>query len=120
MPIRFSIAGLMAGVLFVAVSIASLREATELWARTMFTLAIAACGVALLGLLFRRGISRAGWTGFFVFGAGYLTLGFAPGCDTHIMPRLVTTALIDDRYMKLDYSPSQVGERVWAADRIGE
>jgi hypothetical protein len=70
----------MVFVFFVVVAFASLQEATVLWAKAMFTLAIAVFGVALLGLLFRRRIERATWSGYFFFGAGYLTLYFGPGC----------------------------------------
>lgn len=118
--LRLSIAGLMAVVLLVAVVLASLQEATDLWAKAMFTVAIASSGVALLGMLFRRGIERATWSGRFISGAGYLTLCFGPGCDTQIMPRLLSTALIDDHYLTMEYSPTQVGERVWASKADGE
>jgi hypothetical protein len=117
---RLSIAGLMTVVLFVAVVLASLEEATELWAKAMFTVAIAASGVALLGMLFRRGIERATWSGRFILGAGYLALCFGSGCDTQIMPRLLSTALIDGRYFTMEYSPTLVGERVWVSKKDGD
>jgi hypothetical protein len=120
MPFRISIAGLLVLILFVAVVFASLHEATDPWAKAMLTLAIAAFGVALLGLLFRRGVQRATWTGFFVFGAGYLALCCGPWCDTHIMPRLLTTTPIDDDYLRMDYAPKRIGERVWASSGPGD
>src|SRR5262249_39008411 len=107
-PLRISVAGLMIVILLVAVALASLHEPTDLGARAMLSLAVAAGGVALLGTLSRRGVRRATWAGFFVFGAGYLTLCFAPGLESHVMPRLSTTALIDDRYRAMDYSPRRV------------
>jgi hypothetical protein len=111
MRFRISIAGLLVLILFLAVVFASLREATDLWAKAMLSLAIAVYGVALLGMLFRR----ATGTGAFVLGAGYLALCVGPWCHTEIMPRLLTTAVIDDLYLKMDYTPRWVGERVWAA-----
>jgi hypothetical protein len=120
MPFRISIAGLLGLIFFIAVAFASLHEATDPWAKAMLSLAIAAFGVALLGLLFRRGVHRATWTGFFVFGAGYLTLCCGPWCDTHIMPRLVTTIPIDDDYLRMDYAPRRIGEKVWASSGPGD
>src|SRR5689334_4387934 len=120
---RFSVAALMAFVLFVAVALASLREPRPVWAAAMFSTAVAACGVALLGTVVRRGARRAAWAGSFVFGAGYLTLCFGPGLDTRVMPRLLTTALIDDYYLGMVYAPGRVGEVVWvqrAVDQIHE
>jgi uncharacterized integral membrane protein len=120
MRFRISIAGLLFLILFLAVAFASLHEATDAWAKAMFTLAIALYGVVLLGLLFRRGVERATWTGSFLFGAGYLGLCYGPGCHTLVMPRLLTTALIDDRYQDMDYSPKQVDEKVWAETESGQ
>jgi hypothetical protein len=120
---RFSILGLMAVVLLAAVALASLREPTEAWAQAMFSLAVLASGVALLGLLLRRGVRRATSLGFLVFGTGYLTLCFGPGLDSQVSPRLLTSALIDAVYSKMEYAPGQVGERVWVqwrTDQISE
>jgi hypothetical protein len=113
---RVSIAGLMAFVLFAALAFASLHEATDQWARGMFTLAVAACGVALLGTLFRRGAARAPWAGFLIFGAGYLTLTTGPWLGDLIGPRLLTTDLFDDLYRRLAYAPRATGEFVLAQD----
>jgi hypothetical protein len=113
MKLRISLSALMAFILIVALVLASLRSPTDLLAKVVFTLAIAAFGVALLGMLLSRGALRATWVGLFVFGAGYLALCFGPFCDTHINPRLVTTAVIEDRYRRSEYIPKRVGEKVW-------
>lgn len=118
---RVSIRGLMTFVVLLAVLFASLREPTDLWASSMFTVAVGVSGVALLGTIFARGERRATWAGVLVFGTGYLLICFGPGFDTHIMPRLLTTALADDHYARMSYSPTRDGETVWVerqADQI--
>jgi hypothetical protein len=109
----------MAFIVFLGVTLAALRSETEFWARAMLTLAIASAGVALLGCLHTRGLEKAAWTGYLVFGTGYLVLCVGPWCDEHIMPHLVTTPPIDKRYSRMRYSPANGGELVWASDAFG-
>jgi hypothetical protein len=109
---RISVAGLMAFITFLGVAFASLHEATDGWSRGMFTAALAAYGLALLGLLFRRGIARAAWAGFFVSGAGSLAIFHGPWAEDHVMPHLLTTAAFDELYSQGEYTPA-VGEPVW-------
>lgn len=116
---RGSIAGLMAMVAFSGVGFAALHASTGWWAKAMLSLSIATYSVALLGGLFARRPGRTGWAGFFVFGAGYLALCLGPWSEDRIMPRLLTTAIIDDHYQQMDHVPRYVGERVWVEDRPG-
>jgi hypothetical protein len=116
---RFSIAGFMALIALFGVTFAALTAVTEFTAGAMMTLALAASGYALLGRLTARGIDKVAWTGYLVFGTGYLVMCVAPTCDEHVMPHLVTTLLIDEQYSKMEYAPRQAGERVWTADRSG-
>jgi hypothetical protein len=94
-PFRVSIAGLMAVVLLVAVGVAALRSASDLWAGALFTLALGVLAIAALGAVSLRGRQRASWAGFAALGWGYLLLAFGPWCDTAIRPRLLTTKLLD-------------------------
>lgn len=110
---RISIAGLMTLILLCGVAFAGLRGESESWTRGMLTLALAVFGVAFLGLLFGRGPVRVACGGYFAFGAGYLVLCIGPWSDVHIMPHLLTTTWIDDRYFGLEYSPRRAGEMVW-------
>ncbi len=116
---RISIAGLMVFVVFLGITFAALRTDTESWSRVMLSLAIASNGVALIGRLSTRSPNELAWTGYLIFGAGYLVLCIGPWCDEHIMPHLVTTPLIDDHYTKLQYTPTHAGERVWTTDGPG-
>ena len=61
---RISIRTLMALVLVSAIGLAALRNASELWAGMMLRLALAAVGVAILGVALMRGRERAWWLGF--------------------------------------------------------
>jgi hypothetical protein len=55
---RMSIEGLMALVLFAAFGLAAIRNASELWAETTFTIAFAAMLLATLGNLASKGETR--------------------------------------------------------------
>lgn len=90
---RVSIAGLMAAVLFVAVGVAALREASEVWLGTLFGLTCAAVGFAILRATYRDGARRASWAGFALFGGGYLLIAFAPGPEAR--PGLATTQALN-------------------------
>jgi hypothetical protein len=79
----------------------------------MLTLALAASGVALLGRLSTRGKAKVTWTGYLVFGTGYLSICVGPWCDEHVMPNLLTTTFIEERYAKIEYAPRYAGEHVW-------
>jgi hypothetical protein len=73
---RISIRTTMAFVLVVAVGLAALRNANDLWAGSMLLAAMAATGAAILGAILSRGRERAWWLGFALFGGGYLAAAF--------------------------------------------
>ncbi len=110
---RISIAGLMALIALLGVTFSALHAVTEFSSSAMLTLALAASGVALLGWLCTRGTDKATWTGYLVFGTGYLAMCVGPWFDEHLMPNLVTTQFIDEQYSKLEFTPTHGGERVW-------
>ena len=74
---RISVAGLI-GV--IAVGLAALRSATDLWLRIMMTLTVAALAVGLLGAIVRPR-PRGAWVGFAVFGWGSYVAAFVPILD---------------------------------------
>lgn len=76
--LRFSLAQLMAIVLYLGLGFAALRNADGLWASATFTLSIVAISTALLGALIRRGRARPAWIGFAVFGWTYLLISTLP------------------------------------------
>ena len=75
---RFSLAQLMAVVLYLGLGFAALRNADRLWASATFTLSIVAISTALLGALIRRGRARPAWIGFALFGWTYLLVSTLP------------------------------------------
>jgi hypothetical protein len=85
--IRFTIASLLIAVLFLAVGFAALREASELWSSSIFTLTLGALLISILLAIHRASTARAFWVGFALFGSGYLGLSLVPSIET----RLITT-----------------------------
>jgi hypothetical protein len=72
--IRFTIGGLMAVVLVLAIGFAALLNPNATWAGVSWFLAYSALGLAILGAVLGRGAERAWWLGFAVFEGGYLML----------------------------------------------
>lgn len=99
-PPRFSIAGLMGVVVAAAVGVAALRFANEWWAGALWLATLAGLGLAILGVVYRRGAKRAGWLGAAVFGGGYLALALAPWAATTTAPSLPTTMLLTTLYSR--------------------
>jgi hypothetical protein len=97
--IRVSIAGLMAVVVFVAVGVAALRQASEIWAGILFALTLVMIGFAMLRAAYRTGPARASWAGFALFGSGYLAVVFLPGSESR--PPLGTTLALGWLHGKL-------------------
>ena len=90
--IRFSIAGLMGAVLFVAIGFAALRSASEAWSGALFLATRGVIGLALVGAICRRGPQRAWWLGFAVFGWIYMGSSFEP---FYYWPKIPTQTLLE-------------------------
>ena len=75
---RFSLAQLMAMVLYLGLGFAALRNADRFWASATSTLGIVAISTALVGALVRRGRARPAWIGFAAFGWIYLLISTLP------------------------------------------
>jgi hypothetical protein len=89
--IRFTIGGLLAAVLFAAVPIAALREATALWDSGVFTVTAGLLLGSVLLAVHRTGRRRAFWVGFGLFGWAYLLAGLKPPVGSRL---LTTKALV--------------------------
>ena len=76
--LRFTLAQLMAIVLFIAFGFAALRNADSFWARATYTLVLLMISAASLGALARKGRARMPWAGFAVFGWTRLLVGALP------------------------------------------
>jgi hypothetical protein len=98
---RFSIAGLMGLVVVVAVGVAALRFANELWAGVLLLTALGVLGAAVLAFHERTGSRRAWWRGFALFGWGYVALAMGPWASEAVAPHLPTTAGLVALYARL-------------------
>jgi hypothetical protein len=101
--IRFSIASLLGLVLFVAIAVAALREANDLWDSGLFTLAASLLLASVLLAVHRTDQKRAFWLGFALAGWTYLDASLV----TPVESRLLTTKL-------LSYLDSKMADRVVA------
>ncbi|MGP0068726.1 MAG: hypothetical protein ACLQGP_34635 [Isosphaeraceae bacterium] len=110
---RRSIRTLMGFVVLIAIGLAALRNANELWAGLMMLLALAAVGVAILGAALLGGRERAWWLGFAVFAGGYLAVSVGPWVGDAFRQQLITTHWIGDLRHRL--IASQVG--AWTAEK---
>src|SRR5215831_4719880 len=79
---RTSIAGLMALVLFVGLSLAALRNADRYWAAGTYTLAFLALSAAVCAIV-GQGAVRSFAIGFAVFGLSYILWGLLPHRDVN-------------------------------------
>jgi hypothetical protein len=85
--IRFNIASLLGDILVIGVGFAALRESSDLWVSSLFTLTLAALLISILLAIHRTEKRRAFWLGFALFGSTYLGLSLVPSIDS----RLITT-----------------------------
>jgi hypothetical protein len=91
---RFRIRTLIAAVAALAVSLAAIRGASELWASALFSLVLGILGASVLAFVLRNGRERAGWLGSALFGWGHLVLVYGPWFDAHVAPYLITTKML--------------------------
>jgi hypothetical protein len=94
--LRFTLAQLMAIVLFIGFGFAALRNPNDFWMSATYTLAFLMISVAPLGAIARKGRDRMAWAGFAVFGWARLLVGALPYLtDAYSVqipsPRLLTT-----------------------------
>jgi hypothetical protein len=75
---RFTLAQLMAIVLYLAFGFAALRNSDEFWASATHTCAIVLIAGALVGALVRKGRARTAWVGCTVFGWTQLLIVHLP------------------------------------------
>jgi len=80
--LRFSIAQLMALVLYLGFGFAALRHADPLWASATYTLAMLMIATAGVGAFAQKGTARMTWLGFAVFGWAYLLVARLPDLNT--------------------------------------
>src|SRR5437868_3875327 len=102
--LRFTLAQLMAIMLYLGFGFAARRNADDYWASATFTVAIISISAALVGAIARKGRARMTWAGFAVFGWAYVVTGL-------LAPRMVRTPFGGKNYGM----PALLTE--WAFDR---
>ncbi len=78
MRLRFSVLGSMIFLFYATVCIAALASPTALTSAVMHTVRLLFLFASILGVLLGRSEHRAFWTGFAVFGWGFLGLAHLP------------------------------------------
>jgi hypothetical protein len=94
--LRFSIASLLGVVLFVAVGVAALREATDGWDSGLFGMTLLALLVGVLLAASRPGDRRPFWVGFTLFGWAYLVASLIPTVEARL-PTTKGLAYLDSK-----------------------
>src|SRR2546423_1907622 len=123
--LRFTLAQLMAAVVFIGLGFAALRSASVLWASAVFTLTVAVLSAAILGAMGRRGRARMTWAGFALFGWVYLGTTFGPWADGNGVkaPPYVTKWLFDFTATPTSWGPwmdtGPSGEMLFAPPMFG-
>jgi hypothetical protein len=83
--IRFRIATILIIILFLGAGCAALREASDLWQRGVFSLAVTALFASVLLAIHRAGTRRSFWIGFALCGWGYLALSLVPPIESRLI-----------------------------------
>jgi hypothetical protein len=109
---RFSIASLLALIVFVAVGLAALQAASDAWDGGVFSLALLTLLTSTLLAVHRMGRERAFWLGFTLFGSAYIMASLMPNVE----PRLPSTrglayldAKVSDRMDTVTWSSVATG-----------
>jgi hypothetical protein len=89
---NFSIAALMGAIIVIAVGLAALRNASDMWAGGMFLVTLCVLGTAVLGAFKLHHPLRDGCQGFALFGCTYTLIILGP--FQQIGPILPTTQLL--------------------------
>jgi hypothetical protein len=100
---RFSIASLMALILFIAVGLAALVNANGLWSGWLLLIALFSIGFAVIGAFLSQGRERCFWAGYAPFAGVYFTLSLTPLVSDAFGPLLGTTHVLQLVYDRLGF-----------------
>ena len=76
---RITLKSVMIAIVVIGVGLAAMVRPNMLWALVLSVFHFTILLSAILGMLYRRGLKRAYWTGFAVFGWAYYILATFPG-----------------------------------------
>lgn len=91
----FSIRGLMAVIVIVAVALVALRTPSRIGASLWFSVALGGVTLSIPAAVATIGERRAFWVGFAVSGGVYFLFALAPWVDERASHQLLSTALLD-------------------------
>jgi len=83
--IRFTIANLVAIIFILGVGFAALREPTDLWESSIFSLTLGVMLISILLAIHRSDKRRAFWLGFALFGWIYMGLSLIPSIESRLI-----------------------------------
>ena len=95
----------MAIVAVIAISLTALRHANPIWLAVIHSSVLLVLFVSLLGALFSADSQRAFWTGFAIFGWGYLMLIYGWPSVSHF--GVVTTTILESVQPDVDSGLAQ-------------
>jgi len=95
--LRFTLAQLMAVIIFIGFGFAAIRNANEIWASATYTLAVLMVSLATLGALARKGRARVMWAGFALFGWVRGLVGVLPSIHTYQIGPIPAPELLTNR-----------------------
>lgn len=91
--LRFNISAILAAITVVAIGLAALREASEIWDSTLLTLSLGVLLVSVLLAIHREASRRAFWVGFALFGWAYVLLSLIPSVESRLLTTKILTRL---------------------------
>jgi hypothetical protein len=101
-----SLRGLMIAVLYAAIGLTALRNASERWVIATFLLALLLPVGALLTAWIAKGRARAFWLGFGLCGWGALIIFLGKSTEVALIPDLPTVKLFDLLFPQLGPPPT--------------
>jgi hypothetical protein len=97
---RFHLGTLVILVLLLGVGLAALRESSEVWDSSIFSITLGVLLISILLAIHRTEKKRAFWLGFALFGSAYLGQSFVPSIES----RLITTRTLGYLDSKMPWS----------------
>ena len=99
---RFTIRSLMCSFIALAIAFAALRNADDYWSGGVLLVTLVLMATAVLGVVYERGTSQAGWLGFLVFGGAYLGLSLGHLPSAEVSAKLPTTRFMSYAHARVE------------------
>ncbi len=110
---RFHLGTLVILILILGVGFAALRESTDTWDSSVFSITLSVLLTSILLAIDRTEAQRAFWLGFALFGSAYLGFSLIPSIE----PRLITTKALT--YLDSKFPDREIVEGVFGINSSG-